>query len=216
VEEAGLRISSLQSILYQKPDLVLFGSPEQRAALHQHLLDCADLAAALGAEFLVFGAPKNRDRGTLSEEDAFSIALEFFAGVAPEFHSRGPVLVFEANPPDYGCNFATCSDAAASLVRQVGSPGFQLHLDTACMFMAGEDLAVSIDRHAGLLKHFHASEPHLGRFCHPRIPHRIVAEELLKSNYRGWVALEMRAADPPLAILECAVRYLHEVYRGEP
>src|SRR5580658_19307 len=53
VESAGLTISSFQSILFQKPDLLLFGSAAQRQALSDHLLWCADLAAELSAGSLV-------------------------------------------------------------------------------------------------------------------------------------------------------------------
>jgi len=213
IEDAGLRVSSLQSILYQKPDLLLFDGAEKRAALHRHLCDCADIAVSLGAECLVFGAPKNRNRGACSESDAFSIASEFFSRLAPEFVRRGVSLVFEANPPQYGCDFATTSEVAERLVRAVGSSGFRLHLDTACMHLAGEEITQSVHRGCDVLGHFHVSEAHLGAFCEPAVPHLPIARQLMASGYRGWAALEMRAAATPLAALECALRLFTGVYR---
>src|SRR5215475_6183753 len=94
IKSAGLRISSLQSVLFQKPELRLFGSSADREALYQHLCFCADLAVELGAECLVFGSPKNRDRGPLSEEDALAIATEFFARAGACCVRRGVCLVF--------------------------------------------------------------------------------------------------------------------------
>src|SRR5260370_41371922 len=41
VEDAGLRVSSLQSILFQKPEWQLLGAG--REALYRHLCFCADL-----------------------------------------------------------------------------------------------------------------------------------------------------------------------------
>src|SRR5258708_5286315 len=212
VEDAGLRISSLQSILFQKPEWQLLGACPDRGALYRHFCFCADMAAELGAECLVFGAPKNRNRGTLSEEDAFAAASEFFSRVGAYFMERRTCLGFEANPAQYGCQFATDSVTAARLVRAVGSAGFRLHLDTACLHLAGEEAGSAIRGNADILCHFHVSEPYLGDFSAPQAPHRTIAAAL--ASYPRWVALEMRAADPPLSALEQAVLFFRSTYGG--
>lgn len=212
VEAAGLRISSLQSILFQKPELVLFGTDEVRKAMDEHLRRCADLAAALGARCMVFGAPRNRDRGSLPETDAFTIAAEFFATVA-EYCAKCDVYIgFEANPAEYKCNFATESGTAARLVRAVNSGGFLLHLDSACMHLAGEDAARAIGDNADILGHFHASEPGLAGFGAPVAAHEAAAAALRSVHYDQWVALEMRAGDPPLLAVAEAARFVRRVY----
>jgi D-psicose/D-tagatose/L-ribulose 3-epimerase len=212
VEDAGLRISSLQSILFQKPPWQLLGDSADREALYRHICFCADLAAELGAECLVFGAPKNRNRGTLSEDDAIAAAAEFFSRAGAYCAQRGTCLGFEANPAQYGCQFATDSVTAARLVRAVGSAGFRLHLDIACLHLAGEEPASAILGNADILCHFHVSEPYLGAFSAPEAPHQAIAAALV--SYPRWVALEMRAADPPLPALEEAVLFLERTYGG--
>jgi sugar phosphate isomerase/epimerase len=214
LESAGLAVSSLQAILFHKPELRLFGSDQDRQALREHLWRCADLAADLGAYCLVFGAPKNRNRGDLCEEDAFSIAAEFFASVGEHYAARGVCLGFEANPTEYGCDFATESRTAARLVRAVASEGFRLHLDTACLQLAGESAARQIEENIDILRHFHVSEPYLGEFSKPAASHTQAAHALTGSHYNYWVALEMRAADPPLPALEEATRYIRMTYGG--
>src|SRR5260370_37408880 len=57
VESAGLGISSLQSILFQKPELQLFGGEPERQELPAHLIRGAHLAAEPGARCLVFRTP---------------------------------------------------------------------------------------------------------------------------------------------------------------
>jgi D-psicose/D-tagatose/L-ribulose 3-epimerase len=209
---AGLSISSLQAILFHKPELQLFGSNQDRQAMHEHLCRCADLAADLGAGCLVFGAPKNRDRGALSEEEALSIAAHFFAKVAEYYAERGVCLAFEANPVEYACNFAVNSRTASRLVRMVDSPGLRLHLDTACLQLAGECAVEVIEQNADILGHFHVSEPYLGPFSSPAISHSRVANALKNADYDAWAALEMRAGEPPLPALEQATRYLRRTY----
>jgi D-psicose/D-tagatose/L-ribulose 3-epimerase len=212
VESSGLRISSLQSILFQKPELILFGSDEVRQAMEEHLRRCADLAADLGAGCMVFGAPRNRDRGPLTEAQAFAVASEFFARVGEYCLARGVWIGFEANPVDYKCNFATDGETAARLVRAVGSQGFRLHLDSACLRLAGEDTAQAIRSHADILRHFHASEPNLGAFSNPLASHQEAAAALRSVHYEQWVALEMRAGDPPLPALREALRFVRGIY----
>jgi len=207
----SLQVSSMQSILFQK-QYQLFGSETDRSDMFDHLRRCADIAARLEAQHLVFGAPKNRDRGSLSEEDALEVAAEFFAKVGSYFASLGVCLGFEANPPQYSCNFASNSALAAKLVRRVNSPGFRLHLDSACMQLAGDDPAATIRENADILCHFHVSEPFLGGFESPVVPHEIIAGALREVDYCGWVALEMRASDQPLPSLDTAVQFLRNTY----
>jgi D-psicose/D-tagatose/L-ribulose 3-epimerase len=214
VEDRGLLISSLQSILFQKPGLQLFGPPEGRILVRDHLIFCADFAAALGATAMVFGAPRNRDRGVLSPEEAFNSAVTTFQEVAPLCADRGVALVFEANPVAYGCNFATDSTTAAALVRAIDVPsGMQLHLDTACVHLAGENVAEAIASNQQILRHFHVSEPQLGAFEAPVAAHSAAVQALDAISYSGWVALEMRTQPmAPLERLAEAVSFLRGVY----
>jgi D-psicose/D-tagatose/L-ribulose 3-epimerase len=212
VESNGLKISSLQAILFQKPELRLFGSHQERENLALHLRYCADLAAELGATAVVFGAPKNRDRGTLSEIDALAQATDFFSRLAPYYADRDTQIVFEANPASYGCNFVTESSAAARLVRAVGPEGFALHLDTACMSLAAENAVCAIPAVADILRHFHASEPNLGDFANPSIDHRGAASALAQSGYQGYVALEMREGNPAIPALKQALAFVAACY----
>jgi D-psicose/D-tagatose/L-ribulose 3-epimerase len=212
VESSGLGISSLQSILFQKPELNLFGSDEDRRAMKEHLRQCADLAANLGAGCMVFGAPRNRDRGSLPEAEAFAIATDFFARVGADCAQRGVYVGFEANPVEYKCNFATESGTAARLVRAVDSEGFRLHLDTACLHLSGENAVRAIRDNADILRHFHASEPYLAGFSAPASAHAEAAAALRSVAYDRWIALEMRTADPPLPSLEEAVRFVRGIY----
>lgn len=212
IESVGIVISSLQAVLFQKPDLHLFRSVESRQAMSGHLRRCADLAVELGATRVVFGAPKNRIRGELPENVAFDIAARFFTEVAEAYRVRGVCLGFEANPSDYHCDFAIDSTTASRLVRAVASPGFGLHLDTACLQLAREKTGVSIEQNVDILCHFHASEPGLGGFSAPVAAHTEAAQALELAGYTGWVALEMRAGDQPMRELQSAVEFLQRTY----
>ena len=211
----GFSIPSWQAILFAKPTAKLFGNETERDTLMSHLHFCAELAAAAGARRLVFGAPKNRARNGFSPETAFGMAREFFASVANFYAQRGLSLCFEANPPQYDCTFATNSVEAARLVRAVDSPGFRLHLDTACMYLAGEDIPAALRANADILDHFHVSEPFLGSFMSCVIDHRRVSQTLREVAYGGSISLEMRETEEPIADLRTATEFLAKTYGGE-
>jgi len=205
----GLRCSSLQSILFAKPELQLFG---EGSAMEQHLVYCAELAGRLGAGPLVFGAPKNRLRGELPFDDAFARAVDIFRRVAPAYQANGVVLCMEANPADYGCDFVTRASEAAELVRAVDHPGFRLHLDTACALLAGEDIGPLIESNADILAHFHISEPMLGSFAAPEAHHARAAEVLSAIGYRRTLAIEMRTQQDTLPAIGTAIEFAQATY----
>jgi D-psicose/D-tagatose/L-ribulose 3-epimerase len=61
IEASGLRIVALQSLLFQRPELQLFGDAEARQGLHDHLVGMARLASRLGATRLrLAGQPPAR------------------------------------------------------------------------------------------------------------------------------------------------------------
>src|SRR5438067_13720964 len=62
----NINVIGMQSLIYGRPDLLLFGGHEVRKKMMKYLIDVFELAAQLGAVPLVFGSPKNRLRGELS------------------------------------------------------------------------------------------------------------------------------------------------------
>lgn len=197
--DEGLAVPALQSILFGAADATLFGGPADRMRLRDHLLRVADLAAALGAGSLVLGAPGARDRKELAPEVATAIACEFLVEIGPHFAARGATLLVEPNPPAYGCNFVTTSAEGRALIDAVATAGVGLHLDAAGMLLAGEDPVAAVRDLAGRFGHFHASEPQLGSFDAPVVPHEAIGQALAETGYGGWVSLEMR--EPPDAVL---------------
>jgi D-psicose/D-tagatose/L-ribulose 3-epimerase len=192
IEDAGLRVVALQSLLFQRPELQLFGDAESRRGLHDHLVGMADLASRMGATRLVFGSPGNRRRGDLSLEQADEIAVKAFSRLGAVAADLGVCFCIEANPVDYNCDYLTDAVASTAFVRAVDSPGVRLHLDTACMALAGDDAGERIRDGADVLVHVHASAPQLGAVL-PGGPvdHAVVADALRAVEYDGHVSVEM-------------------------
>lgn len=200
-EARGLPIVAAQAVLFGRPDLLVFGDDEARTRLVEYLGGVARACARLGARALVFGAPKNRRRGDLPAAEALDVAVDVFGRLARAAHAAGTAFVLEANPTEYGADFATRFDEALEVVARVDHPGLGLHLDSACMHLAGDDLVacarVALER--GVLRHVHLSAPYLAPLTDPAaatVPLSAFVEALRRGGYTGWVSLEMRAPDP--------------------
>ncbi|SEK25126.1 Sugar phosphate isomerase/epimerase [Blastococcus sp. DSM 46786] len=192
IESSGLRITALQSLLFQRPELQLFGNDEAREGLYEHLVGMARLAAALGATRLVFGSPGNRRRGDLPVAQADEIAVELFARLGAVAADLGVCFCIEANPEAYKCDYLTDAVASTAFVRSVDSPGVRLHLDTACMLLAGDDAPERVRAGADVLAHVHASAPQLGVVGGDGpVDHGPVSDALRSVGYTGHVSVEM-------------------------
>jgi sugar phosphate isomerase/epimerase len=161
---------------------------------------------------MVLGAPKARRRGTLDQDTAFKRAVEVFARIGQHCAERRVALCIEPNPPAYDCDFVVNSTEGLALVKQVNSPGFRLHLDSAGMKLAGEDSGVAISASSAFLCHFHISEPNLAPIVPASIDHGANADHLSKAGYRGWVSIEMRRTGRPVEAVSAAVEHVQQCY----
>jgi len=202
MRQAGFATPSLQSLLFGRADLQVFGSPQQQAELINHLGQVAALAGAMQARVLVFGSPKNRDRGDLTPAQAMQQAVAFFWQAGQVCADAGVILAIEANPTYYNCNFITRWQEAEELVRRCNHPGIGLHLDTACTVLAGDDPVAAVPQVADILVHVHLSEPDLGPFAIPRTDHLAVGDALRSAGYTGWCSVEMRRTSTALASIK--------------
>ena len=210
IEGHGLECVALQGILFGAEDVSLFGTAEQRGRLEAHLDHVAALAGLLGARACVFGAPKQRDPGSLGAGAAWEMALGGLRRIGPAFDAVGSALAFEPNSSRYGCRFVTTTAEAVRLVLEASCPGIGLQIDTGTIFLEHEDPAVLLDA-ASLAVHAHVSEPGLQALG--GVDHSGVAAALQDSLYRGAVSIEMKDLGEDWAgAVQRAVAFVRDVY----
>lgn len=215
-EDRGLPIVAVQSLLFGRPDLQLFGDETTRAAMLDYLRRVIEMSAALGAHALVFGSPRNRQRAPLSAAQAQDIAIPFFRAIGDHARGHGVAFCIEANPPAYGCDFITTTADAVAFCRAVDDAAIQLNGDLGGMTVADEDVQVTLRSAAPFLAHFHASEPNLAELG-AAADHEAAAAALEVVGYAGWVSIEMRAGSDAggpenIAAVERAVRRAKGAY----
>jgi sugar phosphate isomerase/epimerase len=189
----GIRITSMQALLFGRPDLTIFETAGKRQETLEYLKGIARIGGQLGAEVLVFGSPRNRSIGALDKEVAEDIAAQFFRQVGQVAEGNGLIFCIEPNPEAYGCDFVRTSAEGRALVAKVGHPGFGLHLDAAAMSMSHENIAVELEKSVSELCYFHISEPDLQPIGSGGVDHQLFASTLRGLAYQGWLSVEMRA-----------------------
>lgn len=207
-EARGIAIVGMQSLLFGTTGLNLFGAPPVQDAMLAHLEAVCRIGAGVGATRLVFGSPKNRDRGELGEEAAALVALPFFRRLGDIAAGHGVTVCLEPNPERYGANFMTTTAATARMVEAVDHPAIRMQFDSGALAINGEDPAAELARCAHLVGHVHASEPDLvplgdGGTDHARmhaalaarLPDHIVTVEMVATRSEDPLQAAARALD---------------------
>lgn len=185
----GLRVPSMQSILYGRSENI-FASAAERESLLQYAKKAVDFAEAIHCRNLVFGCPRNRNIPQGADTEG---AVIFFRTLGEYAAERGCCIGMEANPPIYHTNYINTTKEALELVEKVDSRGFALNLDVGTMVYNGEDCSVLRGK-VNLISHVHISEPYL-KPVQPRALHRELAELLSAEGYQGFLSVEMARTD---------------------
>lgn len=213
--ERGIEITGMQALLFGTTGLNVFGSAESQAALLTHLAAVCRIGAGLGAPRVVFGSPKNRDRGRLNDQEALDMAIPFFRQLGDIALASGVTICLEPNPTCYGANFMTTSAETAHVVKRVSHPAIRMQLDTGALTINGENPMVVLHDYAALIGHVHASEPDLLPLGDGGTEHGQMATALLQYLPTHVVSIEMVATkdEPHETSIERALQVATQHYR---
>jgi sugar phosphate isomerase/epimerase len=207
--ERGIDVVAMQALLFGVEGLAIFESPSARKKMGDYLARILRLGGLLGAKALVFGSPKNRLVGALSQGEIESIAVPFFREMGAVAAHNDTCLCIEPNPRAYGADWITTAKEAEAFVERVDRAGFGLHLDAGALHMQDEGPA-EIRVGGNRIRHFHASEPQLAPLQPGgAVPHAVYAKTLREIGYPRWVSVEMRQVPgqtSSLATVETALR----------
>jgi D-psicose/D-tagatose/L-ribulose 3-epimerase len=213
-ENEGISISSTQALLFGHPELTIFENSTTRNRTLAYLEKMIEISSFLGAEAMVFGSPKNRDRKDIAQDKALEIAAKFFYKLGETAKSHNIFFCIEPNPKEYGTNFVNNTEEAITLVDLVNHPYFRLHLDSGAMYVNKENYESAITQGFPYLKHFHISEKNLHPIDEKVIDHRKLARILRDLQYHHWVSVEMRQVENAVndKTVEETLKLVSEIY----
>ena len=190
-EDRGFEVEGFQSLLFGTTGFNLFDDDDDR--MLRHLAAQCRIGRGLGARALTFGSPRQRDRGNRTFAEAMEIAVPYFSRLGDVAAAEGVIVCLEPNPPAYGCNFMTSTDEAATVVSATAHPAIKLQLDVGAIAMNSEDATATIRKHASIIGHVHASEPHLAVLGDGGSPHAEAGAALREVRPDLTVTIEMAA-----------------------
>ena len=154
INNSHINIIALQSLFYGS-QINLF---DNLCGFIEHCLKNICIASSLGAKYLVFGSPKNRNINKFSKEKADDFAIEVFNQIGNIAQNEGVKFLIEPNSTYYKCNYIINSKEAIELVDKVNNKGFGLHLDYGNLKLENEVITKELIEKAD---YFHISEKDL-------------------------------------------------------
>ena len=192
----GLRLVSMQSLLFGVAGAALFEDTGALARLEEGIVRAIELAERLDIPNLVFGSPKQRVVPLgMDLHEAQKRAGEIFVRLGDRAVAAGTVIAMEANPKEYGTNFLNRSEDVLDFVTVLDHPGVRMVLDIGATRINGgiDRIPQLIAKTTPVLSHVHISEP----FLAPAPSDASLTAEILSAltavDYARFVSIEMKA-----------------------
>lgn len=196
IQDYGLTLVSMQSLLYGVEGASLFGTSDERSRFVTGVSRAIRLAGQLRIPNLVLGSPTARvipegmDPGAVE-----TISTDVFRALGEECLAAGTKLALEANPPAYRTNFMNTTAEAVAVAEMVAHPAVAVNLDLGAAKLTGENARAGAwltGQHSALISHVHISEPNLAPVPADDQLVASIARDAAAGAYSGWFSIEMR------------------------
>ncbi|MEX2311854.1 MAG: sugar phosphate isomerase/epimerase family protein, partial [Rhodospirillales bacterium] len=216
IEDAGLKVVGLHSLLFDHPELQLFGDDNAVAQTLDFMVHLSGVCRDLGGKTLIWGG--GRKRGNIPLDLAFERALTFMTKLVGRIADHGTCFCFEPLGPN-DADFINRLEDAKRIVDAVDHTALRLQLDAKALVENNEATLKTFETAAPSLVHFHANEPGLGVLgTSGKIDHGALGSMLRSISYTGYVSAEQRMlnVEDPLADIAQSLRVLQSCYLNKP
>ncbi len=213
IENAGLKLTGLQALLYSRRDILLFKDKRTRQKALDYVFELIDLCVDLGGRVLVFGSPRNRNICNLPLEQARAIAIEFFRKVGKRAEEGNVFFCIEPLGRTE-TDFINTVAEAEQLIKDIGNPrGFGLHIDVKGLIEENEVSAPYLTQSFGRARHVHLNDPGLRPPGSSGYDHTEIRTRMKGSDYSQFVSIEMKRQEPDVeGSIRKAVDYVKHIY----
>lgn len=212
----GIEITGMQSLLFGAQGMNLFGSDSSRIEMLTYLDSICRIASGLGAQKLVFGSPKNRDRLDLSDEVVDNISNVFFNELGDIASKHGVIICLEPTPSHYGANFMTTTLDTFNIVRLINHTAIKMQLDIGAIITNKESIDSILNYALSNIGHIHISEPNLGVIGDLGVDHQIYAKAIKsKIDNESVLCIEMLVTQRKLSLMSIdrAIKFVKKIYK---
>ena len=191
LNQYGISVAAFQALMFKYPEVSIFEGATARNKILEHLKGVLEFSNQTGATIAVFGAPKNKIRGTLSYDEAMSIAKDFFRQIAEQAKIFNVIFCIEPTPTAYGADFICNTQEAVDFVKTIGNDSLKINLDIGSSILNEENIEKIINENIDCVGHLHISEPYLKTINLSPSFHKSVAKTLKANHYNRFISIEM-------------------------
>jgi sugar phosphate isomerase/epimerase len=198
INNYGLQLVSMQSLLFGRDNALMFGNNVERDNFKNGMIDSINFANRFEIPNMVFGSPNQRKifKG-LDFFSSYNYAVEIFKDLGELALKKGTKIAIEANPKIYGTNFLNNFDEAVCFVKDVSHPGIVLNLDLGELYINSPKVTFKsiIAKNFENINHVHISEP--GLLPAPKDTDDLlpIIEQLITFGFKKAVSIEMKSND---------------------
>ncbi|MCY9844246.1 sugar phosphate isomerase/epimerase family protein [Vibrio caribbeanicus] len=178
----GIQPLGTQSLFYGKPELNLFYDEQSRRLMLAHLESYYTICNKLGIKYAVFGSPKNRFKGSLTEEESLEVSLSFFKDVAALSQKYKIITCLEPNPTIYSCDFLTSTTEVIDFIKLVKHDALKVQIDIGAMCVNKEEPDEIFSKAQNNIGYVHISEPGLKALSVSNSYHYLVSSAMKRNN----------------------------------
>ena len=183
-----LKLVSIHSLTFTRPDLELFRGSANLNALEDYLFRYFDLARQLDCSNLVFGSPNTRNTYGMPKQNMDQIFLKFLTKIND--CSEGVFFNIEPLSTRY-CNYLNRFMECVELLENQDFKWIGIQLDIRSILESNEDIQ-QILRQQNYIHHAHTGNPGmnlLGGIYEKE--HRFIALTLRKAKYSKYLTAEI-------------------------
>ena len=208
----GIDIVGLHSLLFDHPELGLFGGLQRRTNLLRFFVHLSGICRDLGGYTLIWGG--GRMRGDVALEEAKSVAIDFFGELALQIEAHGTCFCLEPLAPE-DTDFINSVLEAQEIVHAVNQSSLKVQIDAKALAANGELRTEIFEAVSKDLVHYHANEPGFEVLGSSGIVDHSAAGQCLRTiGYNAYVSLEQKMIDAenPMALIAESVAVMKEAY----
>ena len=158
ISKYKIKISSVQAIFYKKKLNVL--KVNDHTKIINHLNKIMLITKLLKAKNIIFGSPKNRIKGNISNKEAFKIFKKLLIKLQIKLVKNNIFFCIEPNSKHYGCDFILNSSDALEFIHYSKIKNLFINFDTGNAFLENDKAKISKTSYK-YFKNFQVSEKNL-------------------------------------------------------
>lgn len=158
ITKYNIKISSIQAIFFKKKLNVLKENDHEETI--KHLNKIILISKLLKTKNIIFGSPRNRIKGAISNKKAFKIFSNLLSKIQTKLVKNNITFCIEPNSKYYGCDFILNSSQALKFINFSKIRNLGINFDTGNALLENDKKKI-LKKNQKYFKNFQISEKNL-------------------------------------------------------